>query len=221
MSTVCLQQHEEVLLISRSGNYSNYSSSSSVINTASLIIDHGPAKAGSTLSIAGGVVYQGSADPALRGRYLYMYAFAPWTAVESPVSSGHYTSVSVPNIRCSLSTPVPCLASGGIGGRVVSFGEDNSKDAFVLATGGVYRVVWPGLCGGFDGAVYQPVQPAADYTLLWFIVLPFTSFLVLYHLYMMIKKMNPCGGQTATHNWECFRCCGNVNCCSDVTNNSY
>lgn len=62
------QQHEEVLLISRSGNYSNYSSSS-VINTASLIIDHGPAKAGSTLSIAGGVVYQGSADPALRGRY--------------------------------------------------------------------------------------------------------------------------------------------------------
>lgn len=47
---------------------------------------------------------------------------------------------------------VPCRSGNGnngngIGGRVLSMAEDNSKDAFFLTTAGVFRVVPSGSCG--------------------------------------------------------------------------
>jgi hypothetical protein len=78
-----------------------------------------------------------------------MYGGSAWAAEEAPTSSGSYVSAQIPIIMCSGSSPAPCTGGGGGGGvhgRVVSFGEDNSNDAFVLATGGVYRVVAPSFC---------------------------------------------------------------------------
>ncbi|GJN34774.1 hypothetical protein PR202_gb23470 [Eleusine coracana subsp. coracana] len=68
-------------------------------------------------------------------RYLYVYGFNVWAAVETPMSSGRYASALISNIMCSESTPLPCTG-GGIGGQVISWGEDNDKDAYILATGG-------------------------------------------------------------------------------------
>ena len=45
---------------------------------------------------------------------------------------------------------MPCRSrriGNGIGGRVLSMAEDNSKDAFFLITAGVFRVVPSGACG--------------------------------------------------------------------------
>ncbi|KAJ1261071.1 hypothetical protein BS78_09G000100 [Paspalum vaginatum] len=154
----------------RGGNYSDFSS---VVNTAlaaasgGVIIRHGRPTAGSRPSIVGGLVYRGSADASLKGRYLYMYGFSAWAAAVEASRSYAAASVRVPAIRCSVSTPVPCRA-GAIDGRVLSFGEDSSKDAFILASGGVYRAVRPGLCNTAQQSV------GADYT--WLLILPFFLF---------------------------------------------
>jgi hypothetical protein len=45
-------------------------------------------------------------------------------------------------VTCSASATSPCRGGGG----VTSFGEDADKNALLLATDGVYRVVGPSLC---------------------------------------------------------------------------
>ena len=73
-----------------------------------------------------------------------------WTGTETPEGSGNYTSAVKP-VSCSKTSPIACESTAGstdpLLGYIFSFGEDNSKDVFVLASKGVYRVVRPSLCG--------------------------------------------------------------------------
>ena len=85
-------------------------------------------------------------------RYLYadLYASAMWTGTETPDSSGNYSSTLIP-FGCSKDSSIPCETAAGSPlpslGYIYSFGEDNNKDIYVLASKGVYRVVRPSLCG--------------------------------------------------------------------------
>ncbi|CAL4898666.1 unnamed protein product [Urochloa decumbens] len=137
------QQYERVYLVTKGGNRGSRSSKVQ----PSLVIDHGRPADGRMPSIVGGLMYRGSADPSLKGRYLYIYASSVWTGVPPPESrsNGHYTSSKLSSISCSRSSPLPCRR-GGISGRVLSLAEDNGKDAFFLTTGGVFRVVPPRMC---------------------------------------------------------------------------
>lgn len=82
--------------------------------------------------------------------YADLYASAMWTGTETPESSGNYTSTLIP-FSCSKNSPIPCESAAGDPlpslGYIFSFGEDNSKDVFLLASKGVYRVVRSSLCG--------------------------------------------------------------------------
>jgi hypothetical protein len=69
-----------------------------------------------------------------------------WTGTETPESSGNYTSTLIP-FSCSKDSPIPCDTAAGSPlpslGYIYSFGEDNNKDIYVLASKGVVR---PSLC---------------------------------------------------------------------------
>ncbi|KAL6622415.1 hypothetical protein ACP70R_032294 [Stipagrostis hirtigluma subsp. patula] len=185
------QQYEQVYSISgEDGSY-----------VASLVVDHGRPTDGRAPSIVGGLIYRGSADPSLKGRYLYMYNSTVWTAVESPSGSGGYHIARIPNIMCSESTPIPCHRN--IGERILSFGEDNNKDAILLATGGVYRVVAPGLCGNAP----PPPQPTHGW------LLPLLLF-ALVLIAVSVCTILGGGGQIVAH------CCHYIMCCVNVTNNN-
>jgi hypothetical protein len=73
-----------------------------------------------------------------------------WTGTETPEGSGNYTSAVKP-VSCSKTSPIACESTAGstdpLLGYIFSFGEDNNRDIFVLASKGVYRVVRPSLCG--------------------------------------------------------------------------
>lgn len=156
-----------------------------------------------------------------------------WAGMETPEGSGRYASTRIPLAKCSRSSPMPCRG-GAIPGHILSFGEDNRKDAFVLATGGVYRVVRPSLCGGYGGA-RPTVKPAvagatvgstnggllpAEPSLLWKTwLLPFGGiglFLAWTWRAYWKEITNGSNGQATTYDNICS-CCNTVMCC--VTNN--
>ncbi|OEL35028.1 HIPL1 protein, partial [Dichanthelium oligosanthes] len=192
------QQGEQVLLISNMG--ANHSSSSARARV-SLVVDHGLPAAGTAPSILGGVVYRGSANPWLNGRYIYMYSSDAWDAVETPArGGGRYAAARIPNVRCSAGgTPMPCAGGGS---SVLSLlGEDNSKDAFVLATGGVFRVAAPGLCGAPPPASPPPQSKQAG--LVWQLLLG--AFSLVFAFFLVWSMMFGGGGGA--------QCCGNIFCC--------
>ncbi|KAJ1265862.1 hypothetical protein BS78_08G105900 [Paspalum vaginatum] len=139
------QQYERVYVTTKGGGQHGDSLSKSAVSR--VVINHGRPAEGRMPSIVGGLLYRGSADPFLKGRYVHIHASTVWTSLES--NGSYYASAQVPNVRCSRSSPLPCHGNGivGIAGRVLSLGEDSSKDAFVLATAGVFRAVQPGLLG--------------------------------------------------------------------------
>lgn len=164
-------QYEEVDLISKGGNYGwrvyegplvfhppwtpGGNTSASSINAIPPIMGYNHSEINKNIgsaAIMGGYAYRGSTDPCLYGRYLYadLYASAMWTGTETPESSGNYTSTLIP-FSCSKNSPIPCDTAAGSPlpslGYIYSFGEDNTKDVYVLASKGVYRVVRPSLCG--------------------------------------------------------------------------
>lgn len=83
--------------------------------------------------------------------YLYadLYAGAVWAGIESPENSGNFTSYNIP-FTCAKDTPIACSYVPGSSlpalGYIFSFGEDNNKDTYVLASSGVYRIVHPSRC---------------------------------------------------------------------------
>ncbi|XP_066359709.1 HIPL1 protein-like isoform X2 [Miscanthus floridulus] len=196
------KQYELVHLIRRGRNYSG----SSMKVTVSSIINQGRPADGRMPSIVGGLMYRGSADPLLKGRYLYVYASGVWAGVDAleSRSNGSSASAQVPIVRCSRSSPVPCNGIGiGITGRVLSLGEDSSKDAFVLGTRGVFRLVPPSLCG-----VTQPLlQPARGAGWLLFV----SGFALLLGFYMVWTTIFGGGGQIKKSCNECFR---EISCCT-------
>ncbi|KAM3195913.1 hypothetical protein ACQJBY_071860 [Aegilops geniculata] len=163
-------QYEEVDLISKAGNYGwriyegplvynppwtpGGNTSLKSVNVIPPIMGYSHSDVNKNIgsaSIMGGYVYRGSTDPCLYGRYLYadLYASAMWTGTETPEGSGNYTS-SLISFSCSKNSPIPCDSAAGSPlpslGYIYSFGEDNNKDIYVLASKGVYRVVRPSLC---------------------------------------------------------------------------
>ena len=98
---------------------------------------------------------------------------------------------------------MPCNGIGiGITGRVLSLGEDSSKDAFVLAAGGVFRLVPPSLCG-----ITRPLQPARGAG--W--VLSVLGYALLFALYLVWMTVFGGGGQIKRSCNECFR---EISCCT-------
>nr|XP_043617958.1 HIPL1 protein-like [Erigeron canadensis] len=103
-------------------------------------------------SIAGGFFYRSTTDPCLHGSYLYgdLYAHNMWAGVETPENSGNFTSSSI-SFGCAKESPEPCSLVPGSElpalGYLFSYGQDNSKDVYLLSSSGVYRIVPPSRCG--------------------------------------------------------------------------
>ncbi|KVI05593.1 Glucose/Sorbosone dehydrogenase [Cynara cardunculus var. scolymus] len=102
-------------------------------------------------AISGGYFYRSTTDPCMYGSYLYadLYATALWAAAETPTNSGNFTTTSIP-FSCARDSPLECNSVPNTNlaalGYIYSFGEDNKKDVYILASTGVYRVVRPSRC---------------------------------------------------------------------------
>nr|GMC56309.1 HIPL1 protein-like [Ipomoea batatas] len=102
-------------------------------------------------SITGGYFYRSTTDPCMYGRYLYadLYGGAIWAGSETPEDSGVFSPTLI-SFACSHDSPMNCSLVPGSSvpalGYIFSFGEDNNKDIYILASSGVYRVVPPSKC---------------------------------------------------------------------------
>lgn len=157
-------RYEEVDIVTKGGNYGwrvyegrlLYNSSNPYIpnNTIFPVLGYNRTDINSTggsASITGGYFYRSTTDPCMYGRYLYadLYADTIWAGTESPRGSGNFTSTKLP-IGCAKDSPIQCDTLPGTSTPkleyVFSFGQDNTKDAYVLASSGLYRVVRPSRC---------------------------------------------------------------------------
>ncbi|KAK9276702.1 hypothetical protein L1049_006238 [Liquidambar formosana] len=163
-------QYEEVDIITKGGNYGWHfyeghipftpqqsSGGNSSANSVNLIFpvlgyNHSDVnKKEGSAAIAGGYFYRSKIDPCMYGSFLYadLYASAIWAAAESPKDSGNFTSAMIP-FSCARDSPIQCSSIPESHlpalGYIFSFGEDNRKDIFILASSGVYRVVRPSRC---------------------------------------------------------------------------
>ncbi|XP_007037171.2 PREDICTED: HIPL1 protein isoform X2 [Theobroma cacao] len=162
--------YEEVDIISKGGNYGwrvyegpypfNPTSSpggNTSINSISPILpvmgyNHSEVnKNVGSASIIGGYFYRSNTDPCMYGRYLYadLYSGALWAATEDPGNSGNFSTSTIP-FGCARKSPIQCstVPDSALAalGYIYSFGQDNSKDIYLLTSSGVYRVVPPSRC---------------------------------------------------------------------------
>ncbi|KAL8150185.1 hypothetical protein V2J09_019993 [Rumex salicifolius] len=102
-------------------------------------------------AISGGFFYRSNTDPCTYGNYLYadLYASNMFSASEEPKNSGNFTTTNL-QFSCAADSPLNCSILPGTNmpglGYIFSFGEDNNKDVFILASNGVFRVVRPSRC---------------------------------------------------------------------------
>ncbi|KAF9607572.1 hypothetical protein IFM89_036934 [Coptis chinensis] len=156
------EKYEEVDLITKGGNYGwpvyegnslyrapvgNTSISSLNFISPVLVYSHSDVnKNEGSASITGGYFYRSLTDPCMNGRYIYadLYANYMWAADESPENSGKFTSNLI-TFGCARDSPIQCSSVAGSPlpslGYIYSFGEDNRKDIYILASTGVYRIV--------------------------------------------------------------------------------
>ncbi|KAJ1273881.1 hypothetical protein BS78_05G018800 [Paspalum vaginatum] len=173
--------------------------------TVSLFIRNGRPKAGRAPSIFAGILYRGS-DPFLNGRYLYVYGSEVWATVDSPAASaaGLHASAPIPHVRCSGSSPISCGGEAITDGNV-SMVQDNSKDAFILASTGIYRLVPPNHCWG---PTYH--APPSSW-LVWMLSAVIGSPIMSVAFYLIWSRaFGGGGGQPATTNCSLsfvFSCC--------------
>ncbi|KAG2251772.1 hypothetical protein Bca52824_081908 [Brassica carinata] len=169
-------KYEEVDMITKGGNYGwhyyegplpfNLSTSSKTSKNSTKITNpifpvmwykHSDVnqKEGSA-SITGGYFYRSSTDPCLYGTYLFadLYAGVIWGGAETPLGSGNFTSSRIP-LRCTSDSPISCSSDTDSSsssssspplGFIFSFGQDNNKDIYLLASSGLYRIVRPSRC---------------------------------------------------------------------------
>ncbi|XP_016578324.2 HIPL1 protein isoform X2 [Capsicum annuum] len=108
-------------------------------------------KNGGSASITGGYFYRSMTDPCMHGRYLFadLYAGSMWAGTENPENSGTFNTTQI-SFKCAQKSPIDCTFVPGSSdpalGYIFSYGEDNNKDMYVLASSGVYRVVRPSRC---------------------------------------------------------------------------
>lgn len=102
-------------------------------------------------AISGGFFYRSTTDPCTYGSYLYadLYSKYIWAASETPRNSGNFTSSNIP-FSCAADSPMACpsVPNSRLPALqyIFSFGQDNKKDVFIMASTGVYRVVRPSRC---------------------------------------------------------------------------
>ena len=72
-----------------------------------------------------------------------------WAGTETPEDSGTFNTTEIP-FTCAGNSPINCALVPGSTvpalGYIFSYGEDNNKDVYLLASSGVYRVVRPSRC---------------------------------------------------------------------------
>ncbi|KAJ6371422.1 hypothetical protein OIU77_001849 [Salix suchowensis] len=179
-------EYEEVDLITKGGNYgwrvyegpSLYypptapggNTSASSINPIFPVMGYNHSEVNNgegSASITGGHFYRSTTDPCMHGRYLFsdLYAGAIWAGTENPKDSGNFTSTKLP-ASCAHAAPIPCTTVAGSSfpslGFIFSFGQDNRKDMFILASSGVYRIARPSRCNYFCPVenVTAPLPPS-------------------------------------------------------------
>lgn len=162
-------RYEEIDVITKGGNYGwstyeghlpvdslqptkgNTSDSTDLIFPAMGYNHYDVNKKEGSAAISGGYFYRADTDPCMYGSYLYadLYATALWAAAEIPTNSGNFTTSSIP-FSCARDSPLECNSVPNTNlaalGYIYSFGEDNKKDLYILASTGVYRVVRPSRC---------------------------------------------------------------------------
>ncbi|XP_016462608.2 HIPL1 protein-like [Nicotiana tabacum] len=162
--------YEEVDIITKGGNYGwnlyegahpfappkspGKNTSMSSINTIFPVMGYNHTEVNKnegSASITGGYFYRSMSDPCMSGRYLFadLYAGAMWAGTESPENSGIFNTTEI-SFTCAGNSPINCAWVPGSSvpalGYIFSFGEDNNKDIYLLASSGVYRVVRPSRC---------------------------------------------------------------------------
>ncbi|KAE9467312.1 hypothetical protein C3L33_00778, partial [Rhododendron williamsianum] len=85
--------------------------------------------------------------------------------IENPEDSGNFNQTLIPSFTCAIDSPIPCTFVNGTTlpdfGYVLSLGEDNNNDIYLLASSGVYRIVSPSRCNyACSKEVVTPPSPS-------------------------------------------------------------